>query len=147
MEQQGTEQQEKERFAQKVQNLNISEKVKLAIKGGKDARSILIKDSNKQVMLSVLENPQLTISEVENTAKNRSALEEALRIISKNREWMKQYSVIMALVTNPKTPPAISMRLVPRLKKKDIKLLEKNKGVSEAVRVMAKKTMKAQEKS
>jgi hypothetical protein len=122
--------------------MSISEKIKIAMKGNSEARGILSKDANKLVLLSVLDNARITITEIEAMARNRSILDDALRVIAKNKEWTKNYAVVHALVTNPKTPPAISMRFLPTLKKRDMGLLTKNKNVSEAVRSMAKKFTK-----
>lgn len=130
------------RLSSQIQSLSVSEKIKLALRsGGKEVRSILLKDSNKQVVLSALENPLITDSEVEATARNRSVPEEALRTIAKNREWMKNYSIIIALVTNPKTPPGVAVRFVNNLRTIDLRHLERNKGVSEVVRVAAKRAI------
>jgi len=131
------------RLTKKVGSLSVSEKIKLALKGGGEARGILIRDSNKLVVLSVLDNPKITESEIEAVARNRSVMEDALRVITKNREWMKNYSVQLALTNNPKTPVPITIKLVPYLKKKDIQMLEKNKNVPEAVRATARKFAKA----
>ena len=136
---------QKERLVRRIQKMTVSEKIKMAMKGNSEARGILMKDSNKLVVMSVLDNARITDPEIEAMARNRSIIEDALRAISKNREWMKKYSVQLALVTNSKTPPAIAMRFIPTLKKKDIGLLEKNKNVSEAVRTMAKKLAKAKQ--
>ena len=130
-----------ESLTTKIQKLTISARIQLAMKGGREIRGILARDSNKEVMLSVLENGKITDSEIELLAKSRSALEEALRRISKNREWMKNYAVVLALVNNPKTPPGISVTHVSDLRTKDIVVLERNKGVAEAVRSAAKKLL------
>ena len=130
---------QKERLVRRIQKMSVSEKIKMAMKGNSEARGILAKDSNKLVILSVLDNGRITDGEVEAMARNRSIIDDALRTIAKNRDWVKKYGIQYALVTNPKTPPAIAMRFIPYLKKKDIALLEKNKNVSEAVRTMAKK--------
>jgi hypothetical protein len=127
---------------QKIQKLTVAQRIQLALRGGRDIRNILAKDPNKEVSLSVLENAKITETEVEMIAKNRFSLEEALRRISKNREWMKKYSVLLALVTNPKTPPGISVALVTEIKTKDLAIIEMNKNVAEAVRAAAKKLLK-----
>lgn len=129
----------KERLVQKIAKMTIAQKVKLAVKGNSEVRGILSKDSNKLVILSVLDNPRMTDSEILNMSKNRSTLEDAIRVICKNKEWMKSYAIMHAVVTHPKTPPALSLRYMNLLNKKEIKLLQKNKNVSEAIRVMAKK--------
>ncbi len=128
---------------QKIQGLNFSDKRLLALRGGRDVRSVLIKDPNKELSLTVLENPKITETEVELIAKSRSTSDEAIRKIIKKREWMKNYNVIMGLVTNPKTPPGIAVTLVNELKTKDLAVLEKNKNVLEGVRATAKKFLRA----
>jgi len=128
---------------QKIQTLSVGERLKLALKGGREIRSILLKDSNKQDMLGVLDNQKITESEIELIAKSRQVPEEALRTISKNREWLKNYSIAFALVTNPKTPPGIAVTLISGLKIKDLLLLDKNKNVPELIRSAAKRVIAA----
>jgi hypothetical protein len=128
---------------QKIQQLSVGERIALALRGGQEIRSILLKDSNKEVVLTVLKNPRITETEVELVAHSRNIPEEALRAIHKNREWMKNYAINHALVNNPKTPPGIGITLVSGLRLKDIAILEKNKNVPEAIRAIAKKVLHA----
>jgi len=128
---------------QQIQSLSVGERLQLALKGGREIRSILVKDTNKEVMLSVLDNQKITESEVEMIARSRSVPEEALRRITKNREWLKNYAISYALVTNPKTPPGIAITLITSLKIKDLVILEKNKNVPELVRSSAKRLLAA----
>jgi hypothetical protein len=128
---------------QRIQRLSVSERIHLALRGGKEIRSILLRDPNKEVTLTVLDNPKITDTEIELIAKSRSVADEALRKITKKREWMKNYGVIMSLVTNPKTPPGIAIPLVSELKTRDLAILEKNKNVVEGVRATAKKILRA----
>jgi len=127
----------------RIQKLSVSERIHLALRGGKEIRTILLRDSNKEVALTVLDNPKVTDTEIELIAKSRSIADEALRKITKKREWMKNYGVIMSLVTNPKTPPGIAIHLVSELKTRDLAILEKNKNVVEGVRATAKKLLRA----
>ncbi|MEW6213864.1 MAG: hypothetical protein AB1478_01465 [Nitrospirota bacterium] len=128
-------------FLQKIQKLSVPERIHLALRGGREIRSILIKDPNKEVVMTVLENPKITETEIEMIARSRSIYEEALRKITKKKEWMKNYAIVLALVTNPKTPPNIAVTLAIELKTKDLTVLEKNKNVTEAVRAAAKKLL------
>ena len=128
---------------QKVQNLTVSERRLLAMRGGREVRSILLKDTNKQIILSVLTNPKITESEVEIFAHSRSIPDDALRTITKNRDWMKNYSVLLAVITNPKTPAGIAIPLLSGLKLKDLATIEKNKNVAEALRTGAKKLVQS----
>ena len=126
---------------QKIQTLSVSERLQLAMKGGREIRGILIKDTNKEVMLGVLDNQKITDTEVEMIARSRSINDEALRRIAKNREWLKNYAIVFALVTNPKTPPGISVGLVGNLKTKDLIILERNKNVPDVVRSAGKRLL------
>ena len=45
---------------QQIQLMTPAQKIKLALAGGKDARGILVKSSNKMISMAVLENPRLT---------------------------------------------------------------------------------------
>jgi hypothetical protein len=123
---------------QKTQGLSFSEKRLLALRGGKEVRSILLKDPNKEISLTVLENPKITETEVELIAKSRSSPDEAIRKIIKKREWMKKYSIILAIISNPKTPAGVGIPLLSGLKTKDLASLEKNKNIPEAIRSSAK---------
>lgn len=127
---------------QKIQKLNVSERIQLALKGGKEIRTILLKDPNKEVSMTVLDNPKITDTEIELLARSRSVSEEIIRVVAKKREWMKSYNVILAMVNNPKAPPGIALRLVSELKTRDLQMLEKNKNVTEGVRSTAKKLLK-----
>lgn len=128
---------------QKVQNLTVSERRLLAMRGGREVRSILLKDTNKQIILAVLDNPKITESEIEIFAHSRSIPDDALRAITKNRDWMKNYGVLLAVITNPKTPPGIAIPLLTSLKLKDLATIEKNKNVAEALRTGAKKLVQS----
>jgi len=131
-----------ENIFQKVQRLNVSEKRLLALRGGRDVRTLLIKDPHKEVVLNVLGNPKITETEVEIIARSRTIPEEVIRKITKKREWMKNYSILLAVVTNPKTPPGIGTTLVIELKTRDLMALEKNKNISEAVRASVKRLLR-----
>jgi hypothetical protein len=126
---------------QKIQTLSVSERIQLAMKGGREIRGILVKDSNKEVMLSVLENQRITDTEIEMIARSRSVPEEALRRVSKNREWLKNYAIVNALATNPKTPSGIAVTMVNGLKTRDLVILENNRNVPEIVRSAAKRLL------
>ncbi|MDP3261257.1 MAG: hypothetical protein Q8M34_11865 [Thermodesulfovibrionales bacterium] len=128
---------------QKVQGLTVAEKRLLAMRGGREARSILIKDTNKQIVMAVLDNPKIKEPEVELFARSRSIPDEALRAITRTKEWMKNYGVLLAVVTNPKTPAGVAVPLLYSLKIRDLASLEKNRNIAEVIRTTAKKLVQA----
>jgi hypothetical protein len=122
-----------------IGQLTVSEKIRLAIKGNRATRLALVKDSNREVVLSVIKNPKLTDDEVEGFAQSKEMIEEALRVISRNPSWTRRYSIVNALVNNPKTPLTISLSLLKGLRGTDMEHLSKNKGVSSVIRATALK--------
>jgi hypothetical protein len=122
-----------------VSSLPIMDRIKLAMKGTREQRAQLIRDSNKLVASAVLSSPKLNESEVEAFAKMANVSEEVLRVIASNRGWVKNYGVVLGLVKNPKTPPAISMQLLHRLNERDTKMLATDRNIPEAVRLAARK--------
>ena len=41
----------------------------------------------------------------------RSLPDELMRLIARNREWLKKYPILKALATNPKLPPGVAIGL------------------------------------
>jgi hypothetical protein len=126
-------------LTQRVMKLRTNQKIMLAIKGGKEERTLLIRESNRLIQVNVIRNPRLTQGEVAFIAQMRTINEEVIRIISSNREWMKKYAIVKALVLNPKTPIAIALNHLKRLIDMDMKLVVKDKNVAEVLRREAKR--------
>jgi len=119
--------------------MSVSDKVKLAFKGGKTERVILVRDHNKLVCSAVMRNPRMSELEVESIATMRNVEEEVLRIISMKREWSSKYSIALSLARNPKCPVGVVLSLINRLTLRDLKGLKDDKGVSDTVRSLARK--------
>jgi hypothetical protein len=123
--------------------MNAKDRVKMAMKGDREARGILIRDSNRVVATAVIHNPRLTDQEVENIAAMRTVADEVLRLISLNRNWARSYSIIHNLVRNPRTPLPTVISTLPRIRTKDLKQLSQNRNVSEAARRQATRLSEA----
>jgi hypothetical protein len=128
-------------LTQRVLKMSIAEKIKLATLGNKEARGLLIRDTNKLVAVAVIRSPRITDGEVLMMANNRAATDEVLRIICNKREWIKMYQVKLALVKNPKVPLAIAMKFLNTLRESEIKDISKSKNVPSAIQVQAKKML------
>ena len=116
-----------------IQSMPVPEKIKLAMTGDKEARGVLVKDSNRQVQDAVLENPRITDNEIVAIVTSRITSEEILRKVADNRSWVKYYQVRLGLVSNPKTPLPISLKLLDTLMLADLRRLAKSKGISNVI--------------
>ncbi len=118
---------------QQLLEMPVSEKIKMALTGDKEWRTLLIREANKMVSSAVLKNPRITEGEVLAVAKSRSSSDDLIRIILLNREWIKNYEMKKALVIHPRTPLQKAMRFMTFLTEKDIKDLAKSRNVSQAI--------------
>jgi len=128
---------------QQLSAMSITQKVKTAMRGNREMRALLIRDPNKLVSIAVLASPRLTEQEVEAYARMASLSEDVLRVIGTTRAWTKNYAVVRALTSNPKTPIAVSMGMVNRLLEKDVKALASDRNIAEPVKALARKMMQA----
>ncbi|MFI5095700.1 MAG: hypothetical protein ACHQIK_19910 [Candidatus Acidiferrales bacterium] len=127
---------------QKIAKLDIRGRITLAMRGSKEDRSILIRDSTKLVAIAVLESPKITDGEVEKIALQKNVLEAVLRAIPMKRRFAKNYSITRNLVQNPRTPLDLSLGLMKNLLVHDLKNLSGNKEVSDTIRKLALRMFK-----
>lgn len=123
----------------RIAGMKVGQKLKLALFGSREERSVLIRDTNRIVATSVVKNPKFSETEAESVSNSRNVNDEVLRLVARHREYGQIYSIRHNLVRNPRCPAEVSMRLVATLRELDLKLLVRNRNVSEPVRRQAKK--------
>ncbi len=127
---------------QQVRDMTIAQKIEFSRRAGKEARAMLLRDPNKVVQMAAIQSPKITESEVLMVANNRQVEEDILRYIVSRKDWIKNYSIKMALVNNPKTPVALALRLIPSLGPRDLSSLVKSKAVPRALSIAAERRLK-----
>ena len=125
-----------------IRALPVPVRIKLSRGASRTLRGILIKDLNAQVAVSVLENCAFSDDEIEAIASNRSVIDDVLAAIIRRREWVSKYGVVLALIKNPKSPVGATVRLLPRLSVRDLKLMSMDRNVADAVRSTAQRLYK-----
>ena len=133
-------------ISQRIQRMNVGQKIKTAMKGDKEARTILIKDTNRDVYMAVLKNPGLKENEIEMLTKNTGTNVEILRAIANNREWVANRNILYGLVMNPKTPVNLSIRFLSRLGRKDIEFVAKSRSLPVTLRNQARRMISSKPK-
>jgi hypothetical protein len=130
---------EKAGAVQRLAGMSVMGKMKVAMRGTREERAVLIRDPNRLVATAVLSSPKLTENEVESIARMANVSEDVLRIIGNNRAWVKNYGVAAGLARNPKTPVAISLHLLHRLNDRDVKMMAIDRNIPDPVRIAARK--------
>jgi hypothetical protein len=126
----------------RLASLPVREKIRYALFGNREIRTMLVRDTNREVARAALHSPKLTDNEIESIAAMRSVDEDILREIGSSKGWIKSYAVVHNLIRNPKTPPVISQRLLFRLRVQDLMMLTRDRSISDAVRYNAGRTLR-----
>ena len=135
---------EDEQFLSKykmAQLMGIGEKIKMALSGDKEWRSILVKDANKLVSGSVIKNPRISESEVLTLIKAGIQNDEIMRLICANKEWIKNYKIRKALIENNRTPVQNATRYLSSMDVKDLAYFAKSKNIASVISTMAKRLL------
>ncbi|MBE9535877.1 MAG: hypothetical protein IMF07_01755 [Proteobacteria bacterium] len=140
------EEEEEASLYKQILDMGVSQKIKLAITGNKEARTILVKEPNRLICGNVMKNPRITESEVDLFSASKSVGEEVFRLILANRDWMKKYQIKLNLVSNPRVPIPVAMNLLNHIRKKDLELLAKSRNVSKTVSNLAARLLSSMNK-
>ncbi len=129
-----------------IKQMKVAEKIKLALLGNRETRTILVRDSHRIVASAVLKNPRLTDVEAILIAQSKTVDEEVLREIAGSRKWAKIYPVKVSLVNNPKTPPVIALNFMGHLRNRELRALLNNKNLPGVVVSAAKRMVEEKKK-
>ena len=132
-----TTSQQRATLLQRLAGMRVVERVQLALKGNREERMALIRDPCKVVQRAVLQSSRLTDREVETFASMASLTDEVLRIIANSRNFRRNYTVVLNLMNNPKTPLDVTLHMLPSMTAPDLKKLTTNRNVSDTLRTAA----------
>jgi CelD/BcsL family acetyltransferase involved in cellulose biosynthesis len=124
-----------------ILGMSIGQKIKLALRGNGDARTILVRDGSKLVRRFVLMNPRIGDNEIIAITRNKTIDDDLLRMIADKREWLRLYQVRVGLATNPKTSLPLAIKLVGTLDERDIRQISKSKNVQQGVAAQARRIL------
>jgi hypothetical protein len=128
-----------ESVTETLAKMGFTQRLRAAMKGTREMRSILIRDPNKMISAAVLSSPKVSEPEIESFARMANVSEDVLRTIANHRAWMKNYGIVSGLTKNPKTPVAMSLNLMSRLNDRDLTNLSVDRNIPEPLRIAARK--------
>ena len=123
---------------QKINQLTVQERVRLALSGMKSERIILAKDRNSFVVLAVIENPQITGEEILRIAQNEKLGKEVIARICENIIWMKDYSIMFAVLKHPYAQISKASAFIKKLNSRDLQDLADNRHCNPMMRNLAR---------
>ena len=125
---------EEDQLAQKplhkqIAEMNVPQKVRMALMGNKGARAVLVKDPKAVVALAVLKATGLREEEVVAFSKDKMISDRVVAAICRNRKWVRNKEIQSSLLKHPKTPLAFTNRWVRGLSDKDLKAMARSRDV------------------
>ncbi len=118
--------------------MTITQKIRRATLGNGAERMLLVRDSNRLVATAAATSPLLKDGEAARIAASRNVIDDVLRIIAQNKDFVRSYQVKLNLVGNPRTPFTFSARLIPHLRDNDLRTMSKSKNVPAAIQTAVK---------
>lgn len=125
----------------RLRALPRTEKLLLGPRADRTERLVLVQDNDPQVLYALLKNPRITVDEVVRVAKSAYLTFQTAELILKTGPWMASLDVRVALVHNPKTPPAFALRIVPMLPEAEVKAIARGAATSMALKLAALKRL------
>lgn len=105
----------------RLKEVSLGMKRSLARKLDLDLLNRLLHEQHPMVIENILNNPHMTEAHVVRIASKRPTSGNVLKIVARHPKWISRYRVKKALVFNPFTPTAVSVRLVGFLLDQDLK--------------------------
>jgi hypothetical protein len=134
-------------MTQRIMQMSVSQKIKLATLGNQEARTLLLRDSNKLVCMAAVTSPRISDGEIIGLANSRTVNADVLRYIYTNREFTRTYIIKASLVKNPKVPLPTALKMMFTLQEKDIKELARDRNVPQTIQSQAKAFMMKKEQA
>ena len=125
----------------RISKMTVTEKVQLAVRAGREERRILMKDAHHQAHVYLLKNPKITSDEVAQMCKSHNITPEMLIDISHNLDWMRNGTIRMSVIKNPKTPSTVVKKHVQTLNDHELYQLARSDSVRESVSRMARSVL------
>ncbi len=133
-------------LSMKISGLSKAKKIRLAQIGSAAARAFLVRDNDRQVAMTAIRSPQLSIGEATAVAHSRQVSEEILKHIGSMRNLTRSAEVKRALVFNPKTPFGISLSFLSHMNGNDLREISRSRNVAPQLKSAALQKIAAKEK-
>lgn len=129
-------------LAEKLRAMPVTERAALAMKADLHERRIMMQESNPKIHEFLLRNPRLTEGEIAFMARNPASPIQTILTILQHRDWMNKDSIRQAILTNPKTPPATVLDMIPVAPAGDLIKMYHARMLREDVRASVQREMK-----
>lgn len=125
-------------LAARLPGLALGEKIAIARRCGAGILAQLRHDPSPRVIAAVLDNPRLTENALAPVVHAPTTPGPVLALVAADRRWGVRPALQAALARNPATPVAAALRLLPLLRKPELRAVAQDPKTAEPVRLRAR---------
>jgi hypothetical protein len=125
----------------RIRNLSGPEQLRLASGGTLAERTALERMYGPTVWETLLRNARLTLPEVARIARKGSLPRPLVELVASNAPWLASGEVQRALLSNPRSSPAVVQKVLGAMSRRDLMLVPQQTAYPETVRAAAKKRL------
>lgn len=125
----------------RLPQLPPAQKMILARRGTGRVAGALLVDGQAEVVGIVLESPFLNEGQVLRVLSRINVPARVVAAIASNGRWTQYYSVRLALVRNPNTPPATAVSFLPHISVTDLHMLAQSSSVPSNLRPQVRREL------
>ena len=125
------------RLIERLSGMSVGERVAIARRGSARVVQGLRGDPNPRVIHALLENPRLTEAILLPMLHDEKTPTSTLAVLADATRWVARYPVRLAICRNPRTPTSSALKLLPLLKKGDLRAVAADPRLPGAVRQRA----------
>jgi hypothetical protein len=126
---------------ERIRSLSAAEQLRLASAGTLGERTALERMYGPTVWEPLLRNARVTIPEVARIARKGSLPRPLVDLIASNAPWLASGEVQRALLSNPRSSPAVIAKVLGAMSRHDLMLVPQQTAYPEPVRAAAKKRL------
>lgn len=139
----GVRRQAEEVLKRRLPELTQGERVSLARRASRGVIAALRESSEARVLKALLSNVRLMEHDALSIASSEKAPRDVLVNLAEHPAWRDRYGVRLSLVSNPRTPVAVALRVMEALPSSDLRRLSQDLRVPKIVRVGADRRLEA----
>jgi hypothetical protein len=125
----------------KIATMSVSEKVTMALHGGREERQLLLRDRAGVVQSSLVRNPKISIDEILALARCSHLAPDAAETLAEHRVYGASAQVALALARNARTPIPIAIAMLGKLQPGELRTISKGLGVRSVIAQAARKRL------
>jgi hypothetical protein len=122
----------------RLSEVALGERIALARRASAGVLSQLRHDPNPRVMAALLDNPRLTEGLLAPLLHSGSTAPAILEVVIQDRRWGNRYGLRLAVARNPNAPTETALRLLPGLRKADLRAVAADPKLGAALRQRAR---------